>query len=33
MPREEMPMQEMHEEEVVLAGAVIAVNVVDVGGE
>jgi hypothetical protein len=31
--REEMLMQGMHEEEVVLVGALIEVSVVDVGGE
>jgi hypothetical protein len=33
MPREEMSMQGMHEEEVILANAVIEVDVVDIGGE
>jgi hypothetical protein len=33
MPREEMPMQGMHEEEVDLVDAAIKVGVVDVGGE
>jgi hypothetical protein len=33
MPREEMPMQGMREEEVVLANAVIEVDVVDISGE
>jgi hypothetical protein len=33
MPREKVPMQGMHEEEVVLAGAVVEVGVVDFGGE
>jgi hypothetical protein len=33
MPREEMPMQGMREEEVISAGAVIDISVVDVGGE
>jgi methanogenic corrinoid protein MtbC1 len=33
MSREEMPMQGMHEAEVILAGAVIEVDVVDVGGK
>jgi hypothetical protein len=33
MPREEIPMQGMHEEEVVLAGTVVEVDVVDVSGE
>jgi hypothetical protein len=32
-PREEMPMLGMCEEEVVLAGGVVEVGVVDVGGE
>jgi hypothetical protein len=33
MPREEVPIQGMCEEEFVLAGAVIEVGVVDFGGE
>jgi hypothetical protein len=33
MPREDMLMQGMREEEVVLAGAVIEVDVVDIGDE
>jgi hypothetical protein len=33
MPREEMSMQEMHEEEVILAGAIVEVGVVDVSSE
>jgi hypothetical protein len=33
MPREEMPVQGMREEEVILAGAVVEVSVVDVDGE
>jgi hypothetical protein len=33
MLREEMSMQGMHEEEVVLAGVVVEVGVVDVDGE
>jgi hypothetical protein len=33
MPREEIPMQGMHEEEVVLAGTIVEVDVVDVSGE
>jgi hypothetical protein len=33
MPREEMSMQGMHEEEVILAGAVVEVGIVDIGGE
>jgi hypothetical protein len=33
MPREEIPMQGMHEEEVVLAGTVVEVDVVDVSSE
>jgi hypothetical protein len=32
-PREEMPIQGIHEEEVVLAGALIEMGVVDVGVE
>jgi hypothetical protein len=31
--REEMQMQGMHEEEVVLAGALVEVGVADIGGE
>jgi hypothetical protein len=33
MPREEMSMQGMHKDEVVLVGAFVLVDVVDVGGE
>jgi hypothetical protein len=33
MPREEMSMQEMHEEEVILVGAVVEVDVVDISSE
>jgi hypothetical protein len=33
MPREEVSMQGMHEEEVVLAGAVVQVDVVDFSDE
>jgi hypothetical protein len=33
MPREEMPVQGMREEEVILAGDVVEVCVVDVDGE
>jgi hypothetical protein len=33
MPREEVLMQGMHEEEVVLAGAVVQVDVVDFSDE
>jgi hypothetical protein len=33
MPREEMSMQGMHQEEVVLVVVVVEVDVVDVGGE
>jgi hypothetical protein len=33
MPRQEMPMQGMCEEEVILADTVIEICVVDVGGE
>jgi hypothetical protein len=33
MSREEVPMQGMRQEEVVLADAVIKVDVVDIGGE
>jgi hypothetical protein len=33
MSREEVLMQGMREEEVVLAGAIIEVSIVDVGGE
>jgi hypothetical protein len=33
MPREEIPMQGMHEEEVILAGTIVEVDVVDVSGE
>jgi hypothetical protein len=32
-PREETPMQGIHEEEVILASALIEVGIVDVGGE
>jgi hypothetical protein len=33
MPREEVSMHWMREEEVVLAGAIVEVSIVDVGGE
>jgi hypothetical protein len=33
MPREEVLMQGMHEEEVILAGVVVEVGVVDFGSE
>jgi hypothetical protein len=33
MLREEMPMQGMHKEEVISAGAVVEVGIVDVDGE
>jgi hypothetical protein len=33
MPREELKMQDMHEEEVVLASVVIEISVVDFSGE
>jgi hypothetical protein len=32
-PREEMPMQGMHEEEVILAGYVIEASIVDIDSE
>jgi hypothetical protein len=33
MLREAMPMQGMHEEEVILAGTIVEVGVVDIGSE
>jgi hypothetical protein len=33
MPREEVSMHWMREEEVVLVGAIVEVSIVDVGGE
>jgi hypothetical protein len=32
-PREEMPMQGMREEQVILAGAIIEINIVVISGE